>query len=306
MTGRGSDLECVLCGRPDLAVYFAYGAHVYRRCRSCRLIQMNPLVEPEPGDDYSGYDLERYRRFVELFRLPEYQRALTLIRRFRKEGELLDVGCGTGEFLDVARGGGFSVWGVDPSPTACGIAGERHAVTCGELEDQPLPQARFDVVTVWSVLEHAPRPSAFLRKISSLLKDDGLIALRVPAADGLLPSLAYLLYRISLGEAAGPLRVVYQLDWTYKHYYYYKPRNAVRLLRLSGFEPLAVLRESSYDIPSLAYRMDYLPEDPVPRVALKLGLAILLGLSRLTARQDELVIVARRPPAGGSGAAACG
>ena len=62
-----------------------------------------------------------------------------MIQRYKAGGTLLDVGCGTGEFLEAAEGRGFSATGVEPSETAARIAGRRHPVIQAELENVGLP-----------------------------------------------------------------------------------------------------------------------------------------------------------------------
>ncbi|MEW5902033.1 MAG: class I SAM-dependent methyltransferase, partial [Acidobacteriota bacterium] len=232
--------ECVLCRSSALKQYFAIDSHLYYRCRDCRLVQMNAAGRKvSVGDDYAGYDLEKRRAFTRLFWMPRYERAIALIKKHKKNGRLLDVGCGTGEFLEIASEAGFVVSGIEPSVTASGLAREKNEVIRGEFEAVPLPAEAYDVATLWSVLEHVPDPSAFLRKIYLVLKRDGLLALRIPCSSGLLPSAARWVYRLSAGSVSYPLRVVYQLDWHYKHLFFYTRKNASLLLRRSGFEVLA-------------------------------------------------------------------
>lgn len=285
--------RCPLCDRPGLEVSFVIADHRYYRCRSCDLIQMSPLPDVGVADDYTGFDLDRYRRFADAFLVPQYRRALKLIGETRRSGRLLDIGCGTGEFLDQAKAAGFEVTGIEPSATAGRVAGERHNVIHGKFEEAPLPARAYDVVTFWSVLEHVPRPLAFLEKVRAVARPDAVVAFRVPAADGVLPAAAHFLYRISLGAIDRPLRIIYQLDWHYKHYYGYNARNAARLLRRAGYEPILIRRESSYDVSSLEERMDYLPRAPLPRVGFKAALSLILGMSQVLDRHDEMVVIAR-------------
>jgi SAM-dependent methyltransferase len=252
----------------------------------------------ERGDDYAGCDLDRQRTFTRLFWVPQYRRAMALIKRFKTRGRLLDVGCGTGEFLDVARESGFAAFGIEPSETAGRVARQRHAVFHGELGDVNLEAGAYDIVTFWSVLEHIPDPVPFLKTIRRALKTDGILALRIPSSSGLLPSLAYWLYRGSGGAIDYPLKVIYQLDWHYQHVFFYDRQNATRLLGQCGFEVVAGQAESSFDVPSLDARMDYVPKDPVRRAGFRAAMAAILFLSRLFGRQDEIVLIAKLPEPG--------
>jgi SAM-dependent methyltransferase len=256
---------------------------------------MSPLPEVlKPGDDYCGYDLKKHQKFARAFLVPQYNRAIQLIQRYKKEGSLLDVGCGAGEFLEVAQEAGFLPAGIEPSQTACRIARQKNNVIRGELKDIDLKENSFDVVTLWSVLEHVLDPFAFLNKIHFSLRAEGILALRVPSSRGLLPSLALWLYKISAGKIDYPLRVIYQLKWHYKHVFFYSWKNVAVLLNTCGFEILEARAENSFDIKSLAYRMDYLPKEKICQIAFKTALFLILEFSCLLRRQDELVLVARK------------
>lgn len=289
------DLSCKVCGDDRLKIYFTLGVDTYWECRRCGLVQMWPHPQRmAPGDDYQGYDLDKQRKFVQLFLVPRYRYALHLIQSYQSGGRLLDVGCGTGEFMDEAARAGFSVFGVEPSKTAFLIAKQKHPVVRGELEDIGLKASSFNVVTLWSVLEHILDPFSFLMKIRFILEDEGILALRLPSSRGVLPLAALGLYRTSAGRIRRPLAAIYQLKWHYKHFYCYHPKNLGLLLKKCGFSILHIEEDSSFDLVSLDYRMDYLPRSPALRILLKAALFLILQLSQLLQRQDELLVIARK------------
>ncbi len=294
MNAEKTSGTCRICGAERLRPYFSLGPDRFFRCRDCGLIQIFPLPQIQTGDDYLGYDLDRYRTFVRQFLVPQFRRGLRLIMEFKSGGRLLDVGCGTGEFLRLAQEAGFAVQGVEPSATAAEMAERSGEVFHGELADFHLQESVYDVITLWSVLEHVPAPFSFLGMLRQTLRDDGVVGLRIPTARGLLPLTALWLYRITAGRIRTPLAAVYQTDWHYKHFYYYSLRNLRVLLRESGFEILCVRRENSYDLESLKYRMAYLPQNPVTRLAYQAALWAILRLSNLFGRQDELVMIAKK------------
>src|SRR5205807_742919 len=75
-------------------------------------------------------------------------------------GRLLDVGCGTGLFLAVARRRGWTPFGIDDCAEATRHAREHFglAVTIGDFEDFARDARHFDVITMWDIIEHARRP----------------------------------------------------------------------------------------------------------------------------------------------------
>ncbi len=287
------DFSCTLCGGRSGRALFSVRGFSFHRCRDCGLIQMGNLPEDrEAGEDYSGFDLDTYRKFMAAFRVPQYERDISFIRKYAPGGRLLDVGCGTGEFLDVAGRNGFQAYGLEPSRTAYDIARQGRRVVRGELRNVEFKEEFFDVVTLWSVLEHIPAPSLFLGRIREILKKRGILALRIPDARGLLPSLALWLYRISLGRFASPLGVLYQLDWHYKHFYGYDRRTAGRLLEANGFEVIGLRSENGFDCRSLDLRLDYISGRRFTRKAVRGALGAVSILAKLLRREDELVLIA--------------
>jgi 2-polyprenyl-3-methyl-5-hydroxy-6-metoxy-1,4-benzoquinol methylase len=287
---------CVLCGSRKSRPFFKTRDVRFRRCGECGLVQMSPRPKTiGEGEDYAGFDLDAYRSFMIEFRVPQYERDTALIKAHRRGGRLLDAGCGTGEFLDVAEKNGFSSLGVEPSAKASAIAGARHRVIRGEFQDAVLPERSFDVITLWSVLEHVLDPAAVLRRVRALLKEDGVVALRVPDVRGLLPKLALGLYRVTLGRATVPLRVLYQLDWHYKHFTGFDRGTIVKLMNAHAFEILEFRRENSFERRGLPLRMEYLPiRWRATRALARISLGAVLPLAKVLRGEDEVVLVARK------------
>jgi SAM-dependent methyltransferase len=181
MTMKSASFPCFVCGGPRHKRFFSASGFDFWRCRECGVVRMHPLPEPSrAGEDYRGFDLGTYKKFMETFRVPQYERDIVRMREKGATGRLLDIGCGMGEFLDVADRSGFTVTGIEPSPTASEIASKRHSVIPGELLDLDLAGRRFDTVTLWSVLEHVLSPADVLSRVSALTEPGGILALRVP------------------------------------------------------------------------------------------------------------------------------
>jgi SAM-dependent methyltransferase len=108
--------------------------------------------------------------------------------RYKPCGQLLDVGCATGDFLDVMRQyPGWEVCGVELSDYASRYAREQLGldVRTGTLESAQFPEAVFDVVTLWDVIEHLPDPLGTLRQIHRLLRPGGLLVFNTPNLESL-------------------------------------------------------------------------------------------------------------------------
>ena len=87
---------------------------------------------------------------------------------------LLNVGCGTGGFNELARRAGADAWGVDASSEAVTIAALRvpRRILCATAEELPFPAARFDVVYCYSTLEHVADAGRAVREMARVL-DNG-------------------------------------------------------------------------------------------------------------------------------------
>ncbi len=120
------------------------------------------LLPLEPGHKYFLTDPHAYRR-----------------------GELLDIGCGTGNFLAAARDRGYGVTGIELDRNAARFAKERiglqrvFPLTIAEFAERHAGE-QFDVVTFFEVLEHQAAPVEFLQKVKTCVRPGGMIALSVP------------------------------------------------------------------------------------------------------------------------------
>ncbi|MCK5586236.1 class I SAM-dependent methyltransferase, partial [Candidatus Bipolaricaulota bacterium] len=101
---------------------------------------------------------------------------------------ILDVGCGSGQHLDVFKRLFFSAetLGVEPSVEAARRARERgHVVSAERFEDSTLPERSFNLIHSYHVIEHVAHPRLFMENALRLLADDGLILIETPSTKGL-------------------------------------------------------------------------------------------------------------------------
>jgi SAM-dependent methyltransferase len=202
-------VRCPLCGADDYQVRFedrlggveidpqvhytstssAFGEHGrIVKCRSCHIVYMNPRPHHQSvQDSYSAVEDTRYLE-EEQGRVETFTESLNHLREFQPSGRLLDVGCHIGTFLTVAEQAGFDVAGVEPSRWASEIARNRinGSIHCGAIEDAPMPDGGYDVVTLWDVIEHLPDPALDVRAIYGALRPGGLFAVSTMDVDSLI------------------------------------------------------------------------------------------------------------------------
>ena len=193
-------LACTLCGEQRFQPLFSpsdrggrWRYHVVR-CPSCGLLYRNPGVRPERlGDLYGGGS---YGKFLTGGYARDRQRRYRVVMDafdplFAHGGgrRLLDFGCGAGLFLEVAHERGFDAHGVDLSPDSVELARQRPGganAHFGAVHDVPeIAGGGFDVITMWSVLAHLPRPVDDLAMLRSLLAPDGVLLISTVNANSL-------------------------------------------------------------------------------------------------------------------------
>lgn len=142
-------------------------------------------------------------------------------------GRLLDVGCGSGDWLLAMSRRGWRVEGLDFDSNAVAVARNRGLkVATGSLEEQGYNDGTFDAVTLSHVIEHVPDPIACLRECARILKPGGRLVLLTPNAD----SLAHRIFGDSWRGLEPP-----------RHLHVFSLRSMRCALQLAGFNAISVL-----------------------------------------------------------------
>ena len=152
-------------------------------------------THPQPPEEHLGkyYKTEDYishtdskRNVMEfiyhIVREFTLKRKVKLINNYSKSGKvLLDVGCGTGDFLQASKKNGWQVTGIEPNEKARIIANSKtdnNVLDSKQLFE--LKENQFDVITLWHVLEHLPNIEKHLSTFKKLLKPNGTLIIAVP------------------------------------------------------------------------------------------------------------------------------
>jgi SAM-dependent methyltransferase len=171
--------QCRICG--SNTIISIDPANRICKCDHCGYVFVNP--RPTQAEIIAFYSRStQYDHWLaeESERWALWLRRLKIVRRYKRSGRLLDVGTGTGQFLTVARRF-FEVHGTEVSDSGVRIARDKYGlnVSQGELGSIGF-SCRFDVVTLFHVLEHVPSPLSTIEACRRLLGDDGVLLIAVP------------------------------------------------------------------------------------------------------------------------------
>jgi len=149
------------------------------QCVKCGLLFPYPMPELTYSELQSNFNdpLEYFREKPEE-RMDLFRNVLADLGKCgTKTGALLDVGCGRGELLSVAKKEGWDAWGTEISESFVNYAVKHFKVNArvGDIISMNLPSERFDAVTLVSVIQYLQKPLAALKEIHRVLKKDGVL-----------------------------------------------------------------------------------------------------------------------------------
>ena len=181
--------DCQYCfGARDINRGLSDETFDYYRCPACSLI----FLATVPSDLGRFYPTSYYPvppSLDELKRRAEGQRfKLEAVQRFAREGSILEIGPGTGEFLYLAKAAGFSVEAVEMDQRSCEFIAR--VVDARVVQSEDVCKAlsgldQYDVIALWQSLEHLPDPWQVLTSISEHLTPGGLLFISVPNPEAL-------------------------------------------------------------------------------------------------------------------------
>jgi 2-polyprenyl-3-methyl-5-hydroxy-6-metoxy-1,4-benzoquinol methylase len=146
---------------------------------------LEKLPEYYKSEDYISHtDAKRnvFEKVYHLVKSVSLKQKLKLINSVvESDKKLLDVGCGTGDFLKIAKDNNWAVSGIEPNDEAREIANQKTNNSVFKIEQLlDFETQSFDVITLWHVLEHLPKLEDHMSVFKSLLKPNGTLIIAVP------------------------------------------------------------------------------------------------------------------------------
>lgn len=186
--------HCILCNSPNRSVLIRKGDWIAFKCDNCGLGFLDPRPDcVELSQFYTDrYFQDHYGNGLKLNSLEMKRRVsqedhrIKFFRSLKKNGRLVDIGCGMGYFLYASRMYGYDVEGVDISDYAASYIMQelKIPVRIGSIEEIDFEDQSVDMIAMWHFLEHTPSPEDYLKKAWVWLKPGGFLIVDVPNYEG--------------------------------------------------------------------------------------------------------------------------
>jgi SAM-dependent methyltransferase len=243
-------VRCAVCGSSDLREWFTMDFGPIGRCRNCGQVlrtdspRRDSQVSLHQSSDVheAPYAVLSGQASSELL---IFHRFLDLCERHRPRGTILDIGCGTGEFLKLAVDRGFAAVGVEPVKELRDAAERRSG--CTRIESRPFEDAgfkdeSFDAIAMWDVIEHLVDPRGALLEARRVLTPGGYLGIATLNHSSLMYHAYHALRWIlpPLARRLGPRLFI-------PFHTYYFSKNSLH--RLVGNARLDVVEHRGYEFP---------------------------------------------------------
>lgn len=212
------------------------------KCQSCGLVFLSPELKISEIKKYyseGNFWRDKLNDPQQIEMLRRNARAILSLIAFHKKPDrsvkLLDIGSHEGIFIEKANNFGYQAQGIEPNKRI--VAGARARglpIFEGTIENLD-NQEKFDIITLFHVLEHLPDPQSALEKIKNHLKKDGILVMEVPNIESFLAK-------------------KHGLSWKFialEHLWYFSPTTIKNLLQESGFKVIFSMKRNG-EIPYLS------------------------------------------------------
>ena len=224
------DVQCIFCKKSTDNVVIEENGYKGRKCPECGLIYVSPRPTFREIQELYRFDRQATSAHQQVFgtlsKRLHARHHVRMIRRFLQRGSILELGSGTGEFLDEARKEGFDAYGVEINPRLSRFIDEELSIPC---ENRPLNSSlfggkKFDMVYHCDVLSHFYDPLSEFMQINAKLRDGGLVIFETG----------------NLGDVDLRYYRWFSSFQCPDHLFFFSVDNIMNLLSRTGFQPLRV------------------------------------------------------------------
>jgi SAM-dependent methyltransferase len=241
--------QCALCGSKNSKLHLNKDGYNILQCKDCSFIFLD--YEPDDFKQKEFYSIEYFKGLTDgrgyedyesdkIFLKKNFRRRSKHLNKYVKSGNVLDLGCAYGFFLDVL-GENFDRFGMDISEHALKVANAKFNINAkiGPLKANSYPNNFFSLITMWDVPEHLHNLKSDFKICHNILMESGILALQTGDVGSLF------------ARICGKKWHLYTVP---EHLWYFSFSTLEKLAHDSGFEVVEMKHEWNY------YSLDYLIE----------------------------------------------
>lgn len=233
---------CNLCKSFSSEIIFTKNGFNLTKCLTCDLVYVENFVSESELKKMYSFESGYHTTFLDensqqlKYHLKQGYKYYKMIKKYKKEGRILDIGCSAGFFLKAAKEDGWETYGLELSNDTAEIARRRFGLNVlnGCLIGTTYESNFFDIVTLWDTIEHVDDPLKTMLIVNRILKENGIVAISTPNIDGLFPRLSYKI---------GNLIKYWPHPEPPAHLFQFSKKTLDKLLSQAGFEVVEVLHK---------------------------------------------------------------
>ncbi len=202
------------------------------KCQNCGFIRAQDKyfkINPQKLYNlnyFSGIDYENYNEEKAALDA-NFKDRLTRIRKIKRSGKLLEIGCAFGFFLTQAEKF-YKTTGIDLHPNITKIAKkntQKTKILTGEFSKLTFKKKSFDIVTMFDVIEHLKNPENYIKRIHRLLNEKGVLVIETGDIEAFLPKIQKANWRLITPPT---------------HLSYFSKKTLSQILTQNGFDIISV------------------------------------------------------------------
>ena len=282
--------QCPICQSENLKRDYEFEEFYVLTCKSCKNSWRSNMYDEEKIEEiyciddyeenpYFSYNLESVKN-LKNNRFKNYQKALKIVKDQNLSGKLLDIGCGHGTFLAMAKEYGWDLTGIEISEElshACSKNVPEAKVINKRFEQANLEPNQFSLITMWDVIVHVIDPVDVITNIKNLLVPGGLALFCTPDESSSLAKLGKVLYNMNI--MSYPALALHPPNHTY-----FFSRIGFKYI----IEQLGMKVQNDYS------QAAFFEHSEMASGIQKLGISMIEGFSKPFDAQYEMVVIAKK------------
>lgn len=218
-------INCNLCQSSKSRLLFKKNGYRVVQCLNCGLVYINPRASVSHIRDlYKQNESSPFNYYYYLSKIDNkrFRKLFSEINKYKNSGIVLDFGCATGSFMQVAKECGYRTQGVEINPQAAVYARNVLGldVLTGAINRFSYKESFFDIVHMGDVIEHLSDPLSIMKLLNIFMKKEGLLIITTPNFNSILTKM----FQVKPEE----------------HLYYFNKDTLIELMELAGFKVLFI------------------------------------------------------------------